>query len=87
MDPKRAARLHSLQGTSAWGELTEELQEAEERYWRALRAEFTAGKALDQRELDYMRGKLGAIRSLLNQPARANRVLEREEKAKEETSE
>ena len=77
MDEKRAFSIESLKHTPAWDELAAELEAAEEKWWTRYRAELKLGKELDQRELDYMRGKFDGIRQLLKQPERAARVIEK----------
>lgn len=78
MDETRAARISSLKGTTAWDDLTKELEEAEERFWKRHIADVKNGVAVDQRKLDFMLGKLDAIRTLLKQPEKASRVMERD---------
>ena len=77
----RLNRIASLKGSAAWADLTDELERAEERFWKRHNADMRSGKPADQRELDYMRGKFDALRALLKQPEKAARHLERAEEA------
>lgn len=77
MDEKRAARIRQLQHVPAFAELAEELKDAEDRYWKLHIANLKAGAPLDQREIDFMRGKFDAIRTILAQPDRAARIMDK----------
>lgn len=81
----RLARIASLKTTTGWDELEAELNRAEARYWKRHQADIRSGKPVDQRELDYMRGKFDAIKVILKQPDKAaNKLVEPEEADKRE---
>lgn len=75
----RLRRLSTLTETQAFKDLATELEAAEERYWRRHIADIKLGKPLDQRELDFMRGKFDAVRVILGRPAKAAKQLEAKE--------
>ena len=81
----RAARIESLKHTPAWGELTEVLQQQEEKYWVAHRKQLARGKYPDALEMARAMGKLDGIRAILRAPERAASIMERLTE-KEETS-
>lgn len=87
MDAKRAARIEALLSVPGWDDLTSEIEEAEERYWRNHRARLTSGEPVDQREIDFMRGKFDAAKQLLKQPVRAQRILAKDAEKEETTDE
>jgi hypothetical protein len=78
MDSKTAARIESLRHAPAWDDLTQVLEEQEDRFWKAHVADVKAGKPIDQRQLDRALGKLDGIRALLAAPEKAARILLRE---------
>lgn len=78
---QRNARIAALKDTTGWDELEAELNRAEARYWKRHQADVKIGKPIDQRELDYMRGKFDAIKTILKQPDKAAAKLVEPEEA------
>lgn len=80
MDAKTAARIEALRHTPGWDDLTEWLNEIDEKYWHRLLADMHGPKAkpVDQREIDFARGIKHGIRHLLMAPEKAAKVYERQ---------
>lgn len=77
MSKARANRLDALRNAPGWADLEKEFAAAENRFAKRQLARIMAGEPVDQREADYMRGKLDAARTILRQPARATRYLDK----------
>lgn len=79
----KTARIMELKNTKAWDDLTAQLEGQAEKFWNAKVQEARTGKALDQREIDYARGKLDGIRAILRAPERAASIMARLDKEEE----
>jgi hypothetical protein len=82
----RAARIMELKNTKAWDDLTEMLEGQAERFWTAQITQAKTGQAIDQRQIDYARGKLDGIRTILRAPEKAASMMERLTEQEEEAS-
>lgn len=86
MDSKVAHRIQALSAQAGWDDLKAELDAQEERFWARHRADVTAGKPIDQRELDRALGKLDGIRALMAAPAKAAAHLLREQEKEDDAA-
>lgn len=75
MDAKAAARIEALTHAMGWEDLKQELAVQEEKFWQRHIVDVKAGKPIDQRELDRALGKLDGIRTLLNAPVKAAKIM------------
>lgn len=69
--------LSELAKTDGWNTLHETFDAAREQYYARLSRSLMLGREIDQRTLDYNRGKFDGVQELLQQPARAESVLRR----------
>lgn len=69
--------LAELAKTDGWKTLIEIFGAAREQYYATLSRSLMRGKEIEQRKLDYNRGKFDGVQELLQQPARARDHLER----------
>jgi hypothetical protein len=83
MDEVRAGIIAPLKHHAAFRELADDLAEAEAKYWKRFASRIKSGEVIDQREVDFMRGKFEAVRVIVKQPERAARHLERVNENKE----
>lgn len=75
MDEHRAVRIQSLLSHPAWPELEAEIDQARDRWLKAVTAKIASGVMTDQRDLDYMRGRFDGAKMIIKQPGRAVKVL------------
>ena len=68
--------LAALSQTEGWKTLIETFTAAREQYYAQLSRNLMRGREVDQRTLDYNRGKFDGIQDLLEQPGKAKAVLE-----------
>ena len=84
MDDHTALGIQSLLKHPAWKLLEQEILLAEERYSKVITARIVGGIPMDQRELDFMRGRFDGAKMILRQPGRAISLLEKLEKEREQ---
>ena len=84
MDEQTALTIQALLKHPAWKLLEEEIGNAHQRYLKTLTARIDSGTVLDQRELDYMRGRFDGAKLLLRQPGRAIQTRDKLEKEREQ---
>lgn len=80
MDDKNALGIQSLLKHPGWKLLEEEIEHAHDRYMKTISARISGGIVLDQRELDFMRGRFDGAKMILRQPGRAISWLEKHDK-------